>query len=124
MRRRYKLHGICEREDRERASMGTLDKPVRDNTDEFVHFVRHFTWLDDVTEGSRAKVDGVAVRVEAGRMEVVAWVREGLAAIDMYTDCVASGILPIWHCESGGMTQGKVRKEDPNLITVAGMSTP
>lgn len=93
MRRRHQLHGVREWEDGDWPFVGTLDESMRDSTDEFVALARHFAGLDDISEGGRAKVDGVVVRVETGWVEVAAWVWKGLAMIDVYADRVASGIL-------------------------------
>jgi len=103
MRRRHELHGVREWEDGNWPFMITLDESLRDSADEFIALAHHFAGLDGVCEGGRAKVDGIVVPVETGWVEVATWVWKGLAAIDVYADRVASGIL-VRHCELRGMT--------------------
>ena len=98
MRRRHEVHGIREREDREHPLMVTLDESLSDNTNKFINLARYFAWLDDVAKDSGAKVDRVVVSVETGWVEVATRVWERLAAIDVYTERVASWIL-VWHRE-------------------------
>ena len=73
--------------------MITLDESLRDRADEFIALAHHFAGLDSVCEGGGAKVDGVVIAVKTGWVEVATWVWKGLAAVNVYADRVASGIL-------------------------------